>query len=376
MNKCTFKFFFGGFMKYFSIFLILFLASMTLSYSKVWTVSNDSTNFPAQYYNLQTVIDSVASDGDTLMVCGTSNSTVKSYGNIYLRKPLTIIGAGSVLNSKIRNNTIFDIVYIDTSHINIIASNINTINSTKTNGANNLLLSRNRILNVIIKGDSVKIFNNYIGSININYHANILISNNIIYNYSAEWWDSLYMIFYSNKNTVSINNNIISYNLRISYPNVNVYSFFAISNAILSNNIIFMGNMRNPNNAPTFCSFNNNLTYKMDNDTIPFGNNYGDDNIFGNDPKFNGWDANTGLADINVWEKDFHLKSDSPGKNAGTDGTDIGIFGGAYPWPQYLDGTDNKGQAHLPTVNYLNILNTVVGKNGKIKFKVKGEAVK
>jgi len=29
---------------------------------------------------------------------------------------------------------------------------------------------------------------------------------------------------------------------------------------------------------------------------------------------------------------DYHLKSDSPGINAGTDGTDIGIYGGIYPW--------------------------------------------
>ena len=28
----------------------------------------------------------------------------------------------------------------------------------------------------------------------------------------------------------------------------------------------------------------------------------------------------------------YHLKSTSPGKNGGSDGTDIGIYGGAYPW--------------------------------------------
>ncbi|MBK9793187.1 MAG: hypothetical protein IPP60_08805 [Sphingobacteriales bacterium] len=31
---------------------------------------------------------------------------------------------------------------------------------------------------------------------------------------------------------------------------------------------------------------------------------------------------------------DYHLKSTSSGKNAGTDGTDIGIYGGAYPYKE------------------------------------------
>lgn len=34
------------------------------------------------------------------------------------------------------------------------------------------------------------------------------------------------------------------------------------------------------------------------------------------------------------YKEDYHLKPDSPGKNAGTDGTDIGLYGGAYPWKE------------------------------------------
>lgn len=33
-----------------------------------------------------------------------------------------------------------------------------------------------------------------------------------------------------------------------------------------------------------------------------------------------------------IYEADFHLPPDSPFKNAGTDGTDIGIYGGTFPW--------------------------------------------
>ena len=39
-------------------------------------------------------------------------------------------------------------------------------------------------------------------------------------------------------------------------------------------------------------------------------------------------------ADWNAfsWEKDYSLPPTSPGHNGGTDGTDIGIFGGDTPW--------------------------------------------
>jgi len=57
---------------------------------------------------------------------------------------------------------------------------------------------------------------------------------------------------------------------------------------------------------------------------------------------------------------DYHLKADSPGKNAGKDGTDIGIYGGSYPWkegslpfnPHYqkiqvAPKTDNQGNLNV-----------------------------
>ena len=31
-------------------------------------------------------------------------------------------------------------------------------------------------------------------------------------------------------------------------------------------------------------------------------------------------------------KNDYRLRDSSPGKNAGKDGTDIGIYGGRYPW--------------------------------------------
>lgn len=39
-------------------------------------------------------------------------------------------------------------------------------------------------------------------------------------------------------------------------------------------------------------------------------------------------------GDTFSYTNDYHLKTNSPGKGAGKDGTDIGIYGGAYPWKE------------------------------------------
>jgi hypothetical protein len=350
-------------MKNVILILVVLFASMSFAYSKVWTVSNDSTKYPAQYYNFQTVIDNIASNGDTIMVSGTSNIFGdKSYGTIYIRKSLTIIGTGDVIYGRIKNYTYISTINVDVSNVTIIGCKC-SITSSYYKIANNLTLSRNLCSSIFLTGDTIKIYNNYIGSININYRSQVIISNNILNSYSYG------ILYYSDKSSVIISNNIIS-------CNSSVWSFYDFANALIYNNIIFVSKIRRSTTDPAYCSFNNNLTYKMDNDTIPYGYNYGANNIIGQDPKFEGWNASTGLSGVNPWEKDFRLKSDSPGKNAGTYGTDVGIYGGSYPWPQYPDGTNNIGEPGLPAVRDMNILNTVVGKNGKIKFQVKGEAVK
>jgi hypothetical protein len=352
-------------MKNVTLIIVVFFASMVSGYSKVWTVSNDSTRCLAQYYNLQNVIDNLASNGDTIMVAGTSTVLGdKSYGDIYIRKSLTIIGAGDIIYGKIKNYTLFSIIYIDVSNVIIIACKMSSINSSYLKVANNVTVTRSIFNFIVLSGDSIKIYNNYFGYVTINNHSHVFISNNIMN--SASYG----LLYNSDKSSVIVSNNILSYNS-------SGWIFYNISNALISNNIMFASKIRHSSTDPAYCFFNNNLTYKADNDTIPFGYNYGANNIIGIDPKFEGWNASTGLYSINVWEKDFRLKSDSPGKNAGDDGKDIGIYGGAYPWSYYyIDGTNNNGEASLPAIRDLNILNRVVGKNGKIKFRVKGEAVK
>jgi len=65
-------------------------------------------------------------------------------------------------------------------------------------------------------------------------------------------------------------------------------------------------------------------------------------------------------------KNDYRLKADSPGKNAGKDGTDIGIYGGRYPWK---DG----GLPTNPHIEAQNIGGTT-DNSGNLKVNIKVEA--
>ena len=73
--------------------------------------------------------------------------------------------------------------------------------------------------------------------------------------------------------------------------------------------------------------FNNNLF--VEGITFPLATNVGSNNLSVQDP--NSIFINGYLA---ILECDYHLQSNCPGKNSGTDGTDIGIYGGSFPWKE------------------------------------------
>jgi len=93
----------------------------------------------------------------------------------------------------------------------------------------------------------------------------------------------------------------------------------AISNSIFENNIII--------GASDIWStiFNNNIFLNG----LPTGENIGLNNLF-NQAQSSIFVNETG--NVFNYTHDYHLKPDYPGKNAGRDGSDIGIYGGAYPW--------------------------------------------
>jgi hypothetical protein len=134
------------------------------------------------------------------------------------------------------------------------------------------------------------------------------------------------------------------------------------------------------------CSFNNNLSnqttigaaseYNPTNNFVTTyigaggGSNSGAGNQMGIDPLFENVTNNDTYNDT----FNYRLKTGSPGKNAGTDGTDLGIYGGSYPFPSggaIGSGFDTSPMPPIPQVTELNILNATVPVNGTLNVNVK-----
>lgn len=121
-----------------------------------------------------------------------------------------------------------------------------------------------------------------------------------------------------------VRNNIF---LAASYP-LNAYS--AIYSSNFENNI-FLGSPFVIYYSNTFYNnvFNNNIF--VENVTFPYPGttNIGFNNIV---------NQSQGSIFVNQngntfgYDQDYHLQSSCPGKHAGHDGTDIGIYGGLFPW--------------------------------------------
>jgi len=66
------------------------------------------------------------------------------------------------------------------------------------------------------------------------------------------------------------------------------------------------------------------------------------------------------------YDDDYHLQSTCPGKNAGRDGTDIGIYGGASPWKE----GSIPFNPHIQTLN----ISPVTNSSGNLNVNIQVEA--
>lgn len=154
----------------------------------------------------------------------------------------------------------------------------------------------NIIDNVLFAGGQSNIFfNNIINSITDIGSYNVLKNNVFL---AANWPLS------SRLTNSNIDNNIF-----IGTSSFNVgYSSYDFANNVINNNL-FVDNISFPFNSSNIGS--NNIV------------NQTQSSIFINQ-----------TGSVFNYSHDYHLKSTCPGKNAGTDGTDIGIYGGSYPWKE------------------------------------------
>ncbi len=308
----------------------------------VKTVSNNP-NSPGQYTSLVVAVDA-ALPGDTIYIQG-SNA---SYGDLTLNKRLTLIGSGH--NPQKQFPLVSTLGYLKLDSLSSISGSsgsrvigLNIYSSSVGAVCHNVEFKRNAIASSFeVQGNNWLLENNIFGyNISMNNSSNVIIRNNMI----------SYYINTSNQPSVVISNNI--------FFSTNANAFSTVSNATVANNIFY----GKPPQGCSDCQFNKNISYGTSNNSFAYGSNISSGNLENQDPKF--VVATVGSYNFNA-AFDYRLTAGSPGKNAGTDGTDIGPFGGNFPIPM-------GGEPRIPQVKSMNISNTVVPVNGTLNVNIKAK---
>jgi len=296
----------------------------------------------AEFYDdLETAIQKAVS-GDTIYLPGV---IIRVQNDLVINKKLALFGAGWDVDSigglqvtEIQNaNTGTDaaINFYNGSDGSLltgcIVGGIQLGNTTEVNtpqSIQNIMIWRNTInggINLGISSTSylmkqMTISENVITSGLNGYRASDCVVNNNLFvpnSYVGSFINSL------------ISNNVTSYNLS------------DLIGCIVENNFIF-GGIDGSNSTFNNNAFSGNITF-------PNGTNNGSNNLVNQDPSktftFEGGYFNC-YPPTNMM-----IRSDSPCKNAGTDGTDIGIFGGGSPYKlgavplnPHIDKTNIAGQ--------------------------------
>lgn len=318
-----------------SLFLVPFQSDATIR-----TVSNNP-NSPGQYTDI-TVAMNAAAPGDTLYIHGSTTS----YGNINIKKSLTLIGTGNNPNKQFPLVATIGYISLDTvngvsgcSGVRLIGLTSSSVSSSY-NPVRNVEVKRCYITGYLdVTGSGWLVENNILtSSVTINNKTNVIIRNNVF----------TYVMYTSNQPSVVITNNIF-------FGNNDAFS--NISNATISNNIFYGRSAQ----GCSSCQFNNNISFATSNNTFAYGTNISTGNFENQNPSFVNVPA--GNYTFN-YANDYHLAPNSVGKSAGTDGTDIGIYGGSFPFVPGLE-------PRIPQVKSMNINNTVVPLNGTLNINVK-----
>lgn len=339
---------------------LLFIATFFMcfkAYSTVLTVNNSSVT-PGQY-NSYAAAEAAASVGDTIYLSGTSTS----YGAITISKSISLIGSGHHPNVQFPLVPFLGSIEVTNGLNNVFVSGLKIngqVNPTQGNGISNFTLN-----------------NCWIGSsLIIRDNSNAIVISGNVFN---EINDDILAVTSScnpasNVNSVLVQNNffrgaitrlagnaiVINHNLFLSTGIGNAFSGTCgglnhIAYAAIKNNIFYNANPINAVDTLT-CTFENNITYN----TFSTYPSLPGSNINNSDPLFISYSI-PGFSYTN----NYYLQTTSPGHNAATNGSDIGIYGGAFPFT--LTGEPSG----LPIIRKMDVLNDNVQQNGNLNVKVR-----
>lgn len=148
----------------------------------------------------------------------------------------------------------------------------------------------------------------------------------------------------------------------IFYNPINVPFTFACKNVIFSNNLVYA----------TSTTFDVNSFSSNGNTSI--SNLFNVDPLFVNPVPFNTLQGYTFIAPTTSPFADFHLQAGSPAIAAGTDGTDLGIYGGTTPWKDGGIG-DSRFRYYplpnaIPIITGAVVLNPVINLGGTLNVQI------
>lgn len=313
---------------FFSVF-VLCTINVMFAQQKFNVQNGVKTEF---YSSLEEAIQKAVA-GDTIYLPG---ALIEVQNDIIIDKKLALIGAGCDTDSigglkrtELRKGT-------DPANINftngsngslLMGCVVNDITFGHRDEANNVFqeienitISRNIFYQIILGIESTVQNPNKIKNIFIQENfgtgisgvsaSNCWINNNLLLGRFMGWSGTIYPV--SSLNNSYIYNNVM--------PDHGLRSLNA---CIIENNYI-ANEAVNTDHGHVNCAFNNNA-FKS-NFTFPVGTNTGINNLMNQDP------GNTFEENLLNLPKNLDIKLTSPCKNAGTDGTDIGIFGGSTPY--------------------------------------------
>lgn len=360
-------------MKKLMLLSAIILNGVFLSFAAKITVDN-SPGSAAQYNNIQTAVSN-ATDGDTLLVYGSSYQ----YAAFTIDRKLTIIGSagfdpevsnenrpsiqyisfstgssGSVVSG-------FNIGYVSTYNVTVNDVGIynNFFNSTTSGVQWYYATSNNWVIegNVFQASGQNDFISNYSNTSTLN---NILIKNN----YFESLWYAYYIGTYNNSSFTYRNNVFILRNGSSSYP-----LCYSCNSVLFENNIFWQVENSYTDITGqncTNCIFNNNIIYNAGGGTMTainaIGNGVsGSNNIMNQNPQFVSFTQDNGYTIA----ENYRILDASPGNNAGTDGSDIGLFGGNYNWE------NRKYPKAFPRQEVLNVINGSVPQGTPVNVNLK-----
>ncbi len=368
------------------ITIIFVIAIASLSHATIRTVCNDSAR-PAQFSDIQPAIDA-ATAGDTIFVLGSQFL----YTDFTITKKLALIGAGYNSNNQFNYST-------KVNHINLQKDPSNIVNPRDPNGSVITGFLVNNDINCYtspLAVSNITIYRNNIGTIyfyndaygsGVSLASNWILYNNILYTLNGGASNGSLGVSASN---IVLQNNIITGDVRnFSSPTVvidhNVFpgpdAFNNLYFATITNNIFTSnpGNVWSTTNV-NLNTFNNNITIlptisnNAPTNSFAAGNNTASGNFVGIDPLF------VNVTDYNNFNFsfDYRLQAGSPAHNQSTElpPTDLGIYGGPFPFPSAGasgSGYDTSPLPNIPQITQMNILNSTLQPGNALNVNIKAK---